>query len=111
MRQEFNELINPSQKGAFSAEIGYLTRRYQEFLADKELMLRMFDDGKALAKAMYGFAIGYLRHLRAFHFDDGKINLSERYKEFLCLLIDDRFISPKKLRSIEHAYEIALDHL
>ena len=73
-------------------------------------MLKMFEGGKSLAKAMYGFAIGYLRHLRAFHFDEGA-QLSEKYFKFICLLVDDPYISLTKLRSVLFAYEIAADHL
>ena len=74
------------------------------------MMYKMFDDRKSLAKAMYGFALGYLRHLRAFHFDK-EANLSEKYYVFCSLLIEDPYVSLTKMSAVKHAYEIASDRL
>ena len=70
----------------------------------------MFRDRKDLAKSMFGFAIGYLRHLRAFHFDE-TAQLSQKYYEFVQELINDENISLTKLRLVKEAYRIATEHI
>ena len=61
---------------------------------------QIFDDAKELARAMYGYAIGYLRHLRAFNFDEAA-ELSEKCYNFIELVVEDPNLSLRKLRSIK----------
>ena len=49
---------------------------------------------------MYGYAIGYLRHLRAFNFDEAA-ELSEKCYNFTELVVEDPNLSLRKLRSIK----------
>ena len=49
---------------------------------------------------MYGYAIGYLRHLRAFNFDEAA-ELSEKYYNFIELVVEDPNLSLRKLKSIK----------
>ena len=77
---------------------------------DKQTMLDLYDTRKDLAKGMYGYAIGYLRHLRAFNFDEAA-NLSQKYHQFVLELIEDNYVSLTKLRLVKEAYKIANEHI
>ncbi len=45
---------------------------------------------------MHGYALGYLRHLRAFNFQECKDSLSELLYDFVAMLLEDPFESLTK---------------
>ena len=114
LRCEFHEIVNPSSKGlhvAFTTQLKYIRDKYAEFLADKEKCKRLFEDRKQLAKGMHGYALGYLRHLRAFNFQPCSDSLSQLIFDFVSMLIDDPFESLTKLIKLKEAFRDAVRHM
>ena len=53
----------------FSTQIKYIIEKFQLFKESKEECLKIFDGHRELVRCMHGYALGYLRHLRAFNFN------------------------------------------
>lgn len=112
-RDEFNMFINPSQKGnhvPFSTQLKYIVEKFKLFKDEKDECTKIFDGQKDLVKSMHGYALGYLRHLRAFNFNES-CSLADRIFDFLDLLLKDDYESLTKLDKLEKAFESAVVHL
>ncbi len=59
---------------------------------------------------MHGFALGYLRHLRAFNFN-ASCSLAQLIYDFISMLLKDDYESLTKLSKLEKAFETAVIHL
>ena len=106
-------MVNPSSKGLyvpFSTQIKYVTEKFRLFLENKEECLKIFEGNKELVKAMHGYAIGYLRHMRAFNLNPS-FSMAELISDFLEILLNDPYESLTKLKKLELAFESAADHL
>ena len=59
---------------------------------------------------MHGYALGYLRHLRAFNFNES-CSLAQLLYDFVSMLLKDDYESLTKLSKLETAFETAVIHL
>jgi hypothetical protein len=59
---------------------------------------------------MHGFALGYLRHLRAFNFNES-CSLAQLLYDFVSMLLKDDYESLTKLDKLEKAFLTAVNHL
>ena len=114
-RIEFNEIVNPSSKGLyvpFSTQLKFLIDKYMRYNEDKALILeeKIFDGKKELATCMHGYALGYLRHLRAFNFNQS-CSIASLIYEFVSLLLEDEYESLTRLSKLKEAYFVAWKHL
>ena len=84
----------------FTSQLKYIIRKYEVCKEDKESCHTLFEGRRDLAKSMHGFALGYLRHLRAFHMprDNGqKDSIADLLSDFINMLFDDDYESLNKL--------------
>lgn len=54
----------------FSTQLKFITQKFKLYKQSKEECVKIFDGQKDLVKFMHGYALGYMRHLRAFHFNE-----------------------------------------
>ena len=74
------------------------------------MAVKVFDGQKDMVAAMHGFALGYLRHLRAFHFNES-CSLADLLYRFIRMLFEDDYESLTKLTKLQWAYQTAVEHL
>ena len=106
-------MVNPSSKGVdvpFTAQLRYVTEKFRLFSEDKDECRKLFDGSRELVKCMHGYALGYLRHLRAFNFNV-RYSLAELINVFLSMLLEDPYESLTKLHKLEQAFEAAVKHI
>lgn len=72
--------------------------------------MKIFEGKKDLVKGMHGYALGYLRHMRAFNLNQS-FSMAELIGEFLDLLLEDAYESLTKLKKLEQAFETSSRHL
>ena len=108
-------MINPGSKGLyvpFSTQLKFIISKFKLYSESKDELAdaKIFDGKKELVKCMHGYALGYLRHLRAFNFNES-CSLAQLIFDFLKLLLDDPYESLTKISKLEAAYFIAWKHL
>lgn len=63
---------------------------------------------------MYGSALGYLRHLRAFHFPrdyEQKDSIAELLTHFVMMIYEDDYGSLTKVYKLHKAFKTAKNHI
>ena len=96
----------------FTTQIRYITEKFELFRQkdNKEECKKLFDGQKELVKAMHGYALGYLRHLRAFNFVSFT-SLAELIGTFLNLFLTEDYESLTKLNDLSKNFDIAVRNL